>query len=90
MLRAKKALRAIKPGGALEVLATDPLSPVDFAAYCEASGDALVESVETDGASASSSAEAASDVARRPWPRRFASAPGRSGAARDAAQAAPK
>lgn len=49
VLRARKALRALPPGAALEVLADDPLSPVDFAAYCEASGDALVESVEADG-----------------------------------------
>ena len=49
VLRAKKALRAMKPGGALEVFATDPLSPVDFAAYCQASGDALIESGERDG-----------------------------------------
>ena len=49
ILRAKKALRALPPESALEVLADDPLSPVDFAAYCAASGDALVESVERDG-----------------------------------------
>jgi tRNA 2-thiouridine synthesizing protein A len=48
VLRAKKALRALPPGATLEVLATDPLSPVDFAAFCEAGGDALLESVETD------------------------------------------
>jgi tRNA 2-thiouridine synthesizing protein A len=44
ILRARNA-----PGAALEVFATDPLSPVDFAAYCEASGDRLVESVESEG-----------------------------------------
>ena len=49
ILRARKALRALPPGSALEVFADDPLSPVDFAAYCEASGDRLVESVESDG-----------------------------------------
>ena len=49
ILRARKALRALPPGGALEVLADDPLSPVDFEAFCQASGDALVESVERDG-----------------------------------------
>ncbi len=49
ILRAKKALRAMPPGAMLEILATDPLSPVDFAAFCEASGDALTESFETDG-----------------------------------------
>ena len=50
VLRAKKALRTLPPGGALEVLADDPLSPVDFAAFCQASGDALVENVESAGA----------------------------------------
>ncbi len=50
ILRARKALRALPPGSALEVFADDPLSRVDFAAYCEASGDRLVESVESDGA----------------------------------------
>ena len=49
VLRAKKALRALAPGGALEVFADDPLSPVDFAAFCAASGDTLVESVESEG-----------------------------------------
>ena len=49
VLRAKKALRALPPGGEVEVFADDPLSPVDFAAFCAASGDALVESVERDG-----------------------------------------
>ena len=49
ILRARKALRALPAGSALEVLADDPLSPVDFAAYCDASGDALLESVERDG-----------------------------------------
>ena len=49
VLRAKKALRALPPGSALEVLADDPLSPVDFEAFCRASGDALVESGERDG-----------------------------------------
>ena len=48
VLRAKKALRALPPGGEVEVFADDPLSPIDFAAYCQASGDTLVESVESD------------------------------------------
>ena len=33
----------------IEALATDPLAPADFASFCETSGDALVECVETDG-----------------------------------------
>jgi tRNA 2-thiouridine synthesizing protein A len=49
ILRAKKALRDLPAGGALEVFADDPLSPVDFEAFCQASGDHLTESVGTDG-----------------------------------------
>ena len=50
VLRARKALRSLPLGAALEALADDPLSPVDFAAYCQQSGDALLESGEKDGA----------------------------------------
>jgi tRNA 2-thiouridine synthesizing protein A len=49
VLRAKKALSALPAGSALEVFADDPLSPIDFEAFCQASGDTLVESVESDG-----------------------------------------
>jgi tRNA 2-thiouridine synthesizing protein A len=49
ILRARKALSALPPRSALEVFADDPLSPVDFEAFCQASGDALVESDERDG-----------------------------------------
>ena len=48
LLKARKALLAMPPGAALEVFADDPLSPIDFAAYCRQSGDALLESGETD------------------------------------------
>jgi tRNA 2-thiouridine synthesizing protein A len=44
ILKAKKALKEIPVGGTLEVLATDPGSVADFAAFCRATGNELVES----------------------------------------------
>ena len=44
ILKAKKALQALAPGGTLEVLATDPGSVKDFAAFCNTTGNELVES----------------------------------------------
>ena len=38
VLKARKALAAMKSGQCLEVLATDPGSQADFRAYCEATG----------------------------------------------------
>lgn len=43
ILKAKKALKEIPVGGTLEVLATDPGSVADFAAFCRATGNELVE-----------------------------------------------
>ena len=48
ILRAKKALQALPPGGTLEVLATDPGSVKDFQAFCNTTGNELVES-STEG-----------------------------------------
>lgn len=48
ILRAKKALQGLKPGGTLEVLATDPGSVKDFQAFCRTTGNELVEST-TEG-----------------------------------------
>ncbi len=48
ILRAKKALQALAPGGTLEVLATDPGSVKDFQAFCRTTGNELVES-STEG-----------------------------------------
>lgn len=45
VLRARKALRPLATGDELEVLATDPAAAVDFPAFCEATGDRLVEAV---------------------------------------------
>jgi tRNA 2-thiouridine synthesizing protein A len=49
ILRAKKALKEIPVGGALEVLATDPGSMSDFDAFAKQTGDELVsaERLET-------------------------------------------
>lgn len=49
VLKAKKALKALQPGERLEVHATDPGAPGDFAAFCAATGDTL-ERNDTDGA----------------------------------------
>lgn len=49
ILRAKKALKDIPPGGALEVLATDPGSVADFEAFCRTTGNQLLESSQAAG-----------------------------------------
>lgn len=50
ILKAKKALSEMTAGATLEVLATDDAAPKDFAAFCRATGNTLVESVrEGDG-----------------------------------------
>ena len=43
ILKAKKALKEVPPGGTLEVLATDPGSVADFQAFCRQTGNELVE-----------------------------------------------
>lgn len=49
ILKAKKALKDVPMGGVLEVLATDPGSVADFAAFCRTTGNELVESTEASG-----------------------------------------
>jgi len=49
ILRAKKTLKDVPMGGTLEVLATDPGSVADFGAFCQATGNTLVESTSADG-----------------------------------------
>ncbi len=49
ILRAKKTLKEVPAGGTLEVLATDPGSVADFAAFCKTTGNELVESASADG-----------------------------------------
>lgn len=43
ILKAKKALAALPPGGTLEVLATDPGAVKDFAAFSRTTGHELLE-----------------------------------------------
>lgn len=49
LLKARKALRELAVGETLAVLATDPGSWRDFAAFAEQSGNALLEATETQG-----------------------------------------
>jgi tRNA 2-thiouridine synthesizing protein A len=48
ILRAKKALSTLPPGGTLEVLATDPGAVKDFEAFARTTGHELVEAT-TEG-----------------------------------------
>jgi len=49
VLRARKSMKTLNIGETLEILATDNGSVVDFAAYCKATGDELVEASEMGG-----------------------------------------
>jgi len=44
VLRARKAMKEVAPGGLLQVLATDPGAVMDFAHFCKTTGHDLVES----------------------------------------------
>lgn len=44
VLRARKAMKEVAPGGSLQVLATDPGAPKDFVHFCEATGFELIDS----------------------------------------------
>ena len=44
VLKARRALQTVAPGGLLRVLATDPGAVKDFAHFCETTGCELVES----------------------------------------------
>jgi tRNA 2-thiouridine synthesizing protein A len=46
ILKAKKAIGEVPHGGTLEVLATDPGSVADFAAFCKTTGHLLLDSVQ--------------------------------------------
>ena len=48
ILRAKKALKDVKVGETLRVLATDPGAVKDFEAFCRTTGNELLES-KVDG-----------------------------------------
>lgn len=49
VLRAKKAMGSVPPGGTLRVLATDPGAVRDFDAFARAIDATLVSSTEADG-----------------------------------------
>lgn len=49
ILKAKKALKEVPPGGTLEILATDPGAVADFQAFCRTTGNELVEHSEDGG-----------------------------------------
>jgi tRNA 2-thiouridine synthesizing protein A len=46
ILKTKKALQTLQPGGLLEVLATDPGSVADFESFCRQTGNQLVSSTK--------------------------------------------
>lgn len=50
VLKARKALNALPVGAVLEVLATDPAAPKDFAAFCDATGHVLLSADTVDDA----------------------------------------
>lgn len=49
IIKARKALDGMDAGATLEVLATDPGSVADFAAFCRMTGHQLLESSSEDG-----------------------------------------
>ena len=49
VLKARRALKTVPPGGILEVLATDPGATKDFEHFCQTTGCQLVESSEEAG-----------------------------------------
>ena len=46
VLRARKAMKAVAPGGVLKVVATDPSAVADFQAFCATTGDQLISWTE--------------------------------------------
>ena len=49
VLKARRALKAVAPGGILEVLATDPGATKDFEHFCRTTGCTLVAAGEMPG-----------------------------------------
>ncbi|MGH7091029.1 MAG: sulfurtransferase TusA family protein [Stellaceae bacterium] len=49
VLKARKALREVPPGGTLKVLATDPGAGKDFEHFCKTTGCRLASASEADG-----------------------------------------
>jgi tRNA 2-thiouridine synthesizing protein A len=48
-LKARKALKAMPPGGELEVLCTDPMAAIDIPNLVRETGDAMVRQAADDG-----------------------------------------
>jgi tRNA 2-thiouridine synthesizing protein A len=48
VLRARKRLKDVAPGGLLRIRATDPAAVKDFTSFCETAGHELVEWRESD------------------------------------------
>ncbi len=49
ILRVKKAIKDVPAGGTLQVLATDPGAVRDFEAFCQATGNELLDWKEEGG-----------------------------------------
>jgi tRNA 2-thiouridine synthesizing protein A len=49
IMQAKKIMKSLEDGDTLEVLATDPGSVEDFASFCRATDNTLLEQDEDDG-----------------------------------------
>lgn len=49
ILKTKKALSSLQSGQTIRVLASDPGSPLDFKALAAQTGNALLESTDTEG-----------------------------------------
>jgi len=49
VLKAKKAIKSMKSGEIITVIATDPASYIDFDHFCHAAGHTLIEFSETAG-----------------------------------------
>ena len=49
ILKTKKVLSEMPKGATLEILATDPGSEPDFKAFCESTGNTLIESSQSGG-----------------------------------------
>lgn len=49
VLRANKALRALRPGDELRIVATDRAAAKDFDSFCRTTGHDLIANEEADG-----------------------------------------
>ncbi len=49
VLKARKAMKTLAPGGTMEVLATDPGAAKDFEHFCEVTGATMLEAREEPG-----------------------------------------